>query len=178
MPPQHSVTAPARYIPRDDPAWDLDAALAELEGVDGEQHDAHPMIAYFSGRSRFDLDAPGTVYERDGAGALVPVPRTPRAYLRPDSRPQTWLLRRLKLTQTVACLDAARHQGQLTAFALGVAGLEHGPDGIEVRSSAGVPISASVVEALSDAVGAERVLDVGAAVLLASQAPTSAEKKP
>jgi hypothetical protein len=178
MPAQHSITAPIRFIPRADPAWDLDVALAELDGLQGEDHSSHPLVAYFSGSTRFDLDALGGVVARDVDGAKIVEQKTPRAYLKPESRPTIWTLRRLKMAQVAALLDAPEHQAQLSAFAAGFVAVENGPPEIaDAKGVSGLTVPASVLEQIGDAVGSETVFAVGAAVLLASQAPTSAEKK-
>lgn len=179
MPPQHSVTAPIRFIHREDPVWDRDRWQAELgrEGITDEEHDQHPIVLYFSGDSRYDLDAYGTVVELDGERAKVPVPRRPRDYLKPDGRPTTWHLRRLKMTQQASLDDTPRHSARMAAFALGVTKLENGPDGLEVVGAAG-PLSTAMVDAVAEHYGAAMIYDVGEAVLRASKAPTHAEKKP
>lgn len=179
MPPQHSVTAPIRFISRKDPAWDSERWEPELavEGLTPEEHDQHPIVQYFSGESRYDLDASGIVYERDGTGAKVPTPRKPREYLKPDSRPVTWHLRRLKMTQQAAIDDAPKHSAELLGFTLGVTKLENGPDDLEIMGAAG-PLATAVVDAVADRFGSEIVYEVGRAVIRASRAPTPAEKKP
>lgn len=177
MPPQHSVTATIKFIRRTDPAWDLDRAIAEKEGLEGDEHDGHPLVAYFSGASRYDLDAPGTVIEKDAEGGKLHVQRCAREYLKPDSRPRIWTLRRIKLSLQAELEDAPKHRGHVQAFSLGVSSLENGPPGLEVKSSGGMPLADAVVDAVADQLGAEEVYEVGAAVLRASRAPTSAEKK-
>lgn len=178
MPPQHSVTAPIRFISRSDPAWDRERWETELadERLKPEEHDNHPIVQYFSGDTRYDLDAAGTVYEYDGEGAKVPTPRRPRDYLKPDSRPLTWHLRRLKMTQQAAIEDAPKHSADLLGFTLGTTKLENGPDGLEVVGAAG-PLGNAVVDAVADRFGAEMVYEVGRAAIKASRAPTPAEKK-
>jgi hypothetical protein len=177
MPPQHSVTAPILFIARTDPAWDLDTAIVEKDGLEGDEHDGHPLVAYFSGASRYDLDAPGTVITRDAQGGKVHAQKSARDYLKPDSRPRIWTLRRIKLSLQAELEDAPKHRGCVQAFALGVASLVNGPPGLEVKAVAGVSLSDQVVDAVADQLGAETVYDVGEAVLRASRAPTSAEKK-
>jgi hypothetical protein len=177
MPPQHNVTAPTRFIPRTDPAWDLDKALAELDGLAGPDRDSHPMVKYFAAESRYDLDAPGVVIERDLEGAAVHVHRIPREYLKPDSKPVTWTLRRLKLTQQSQLADAPQHQAEVSAFALTVTNLENGPPGVEVKGTAGVPLSATLVDQLAEVFGTDMIYEVGRAAMAASAAPSSAEKK-
>lgn len=177
MPPQHSVTAPIVFISRLDSAWDLDRALAEKDVVEGAKADEHPLVLYFSGESRYDLDASGTVWTEGEDKVLTPEPHAAREYLKEGIRPRMWTLRRLKFSQVSELLDAPRHRRLMHAFALGVVELVNGPDGLPVKSTRGVPLSEKHLDDIAEALGADLIYEVGEAILRASQAPTSAEKK-
>lgn len=167
--PQHSATAPIRFIPRTDPAWQLDEFPAEVDEL-GERAGEHPVGRYFRGESRFDLDAPGFA-----AGEV----KTARQYLKADARPTTWLLRRLRIGELARCRDIGGHQGALQAFQLALTGVENPPAGVDVpHAGLARQLSEKQADAIADAIGARVAFEIGEAAMLASEAPTSAEKKP
>ncbi len=167
--PQHSATAPIRFILVSDPAWDLEPIEAERKRL-GARSNEHPIPCYFSGEHRFDMDAPGPVDEGT---------KTPRDYLRPGSKPRAWLLRRLGIVDVARIDDIGGHLGELEAFAAAVIGCENLPDGVTAPEQGSARrLMASQVDDLAAAVGMDEVFAVGKAALLASRAPTSAEKKP
>lgn len=166
--PQHSATAPIRFIPRTDPAWQLDDFPAEVDEL-GERAAEHPIGRYFRGESRFDLDAPGFA-----AGEI----RSARAYLKADSKPTIWQLRRLRIGELARCRDVGGCQGQLVAFQLALTGVENPPPGLEVPASGlARQLTEKQADALAEQIGARIVFEIGEAAMLASEAPTSAEKK-
>lgn len=165
--PQHSATAPIRFISRLDPAWQLDDFPAEVEAM-GERASEHPIGRYFRGETRFDLDAPGMVGEET---------KCARDYLREGSKPVTWTLRRMRIGTLAHCKDTGGHQGELQAFRFAIVSVDNAP-GVEVPplGMAG-QLTEKQAEAIAEVVGARIVFEVGAAAMLASEAPTSAEKK-
>lgn len=166
--PQHSATAPIRFIPRTDPAWQLDDFPTEVDEL-GDRASEHPIGRYFRGESRFDLDAPGF------AGGEV---RSARKYLKTDPAPTIWLLRRLRIGELAKCRDMGGHTGALQAFQLALIGVENAPPGVEVPA-AGLArqLTEKQADAIADVIGARVAFEIGEAAMLASEAPTSAEKK-
>lgn len=148
--PQHSATAAITYL--DPSAFDLDRVRAERAAMpDGG--DGHPVVLYFAGESRFDLDAAHPVGDQI---------RSARDYLIPDHGRRAWTLRRLRPIEAARCRDAGGKVGQLQAFAL---------------SAGEKPLSDAQVEALVDEHGLDAVCAVGEAALRASESPKAAEKK-
>ncbi len=165
-PPQHSATATIQVIVQTDNAWNLDRFVAEVNEMPESAAGDHPLALYFSGKTRYDLDAPGRVGETTC---------TPRDYLLPSTTPALWTLRRLRIGEASRCRDIGGRQAQLEAFALAVTSstaVEVPPQGITRR------LSDREVESIADQVGARVVWEVGEAAMRASEAPTSAEKKP
>lgn len=169
MPPQHSATAQIRFIRSTDPAWDLDCVEEERKRL-GKRTDEHPIPVYFAGESRYDLDAPGPV---DGET------KSPRQYLRPEVKPRAWLGRRLGIAEVARCHDVGGSMGELEAFAMAVVGCENFPEPAPtIEQGPARRLSASLVDEIAERLGMAEVFEVGRAMLLASRAPTSAEKKP
>lgn len=161
--PQHSATAQIRFIRAD--AFDTDRVAAERKTMPNDGND-HPVVIYFSGRSRYDLEAPAPVGE-----ALL----RPRDYLRPDHGFPTWTGKRLGAVMTAKLQDLGGHVAELEALSRGfesidvdVPGLNHVP---------GRPLTEGQIEKLADRFGLEHLYAVGDAFLRASSAPTVAEGK-
>jgi hypothetical protein len=169
MPPQHSVTAAIRFITQGNDAWDTSNVVEERKRL-GVRTDQHPIPQYFSGETRFDLDAPSEV---DGEM------RTPRSYLREGVQPRSWSLRRLGIREVARCEDIGGTAGALEAFALAVIGAENLPPGSPTPVQGQTKrLFDNVVDELAEHVGMDEIFEVGAAAMKASRAPTSAEKKP
>jgi hypothetical protein len=167
--PQHSVTAAIRFISQTSDAWDTSNVLEERKRM-GARTDEHPIPQYFSGTTRFDLDAPADV---DGEK------RSAKSYLREGVHPRSWSLRRLGIREVARCEDMMGAAGALEAFALGVIGADNLPPGVAAPGQGQTKrLLEAVVDELADAVGMDEIFEVGAAVLKASRAPTPAEKKP
>lgn len=164
MPPQHSITAAIRYIPS--AAFDISRVSKERASMPRDG-DHHPVVLYFAGESRYDLDAPYPVGDD-----LV----SARDYLLPDHTCPEWELRRLRMAQVARCRDAGGRVGQLEAFRLSF---------VSVRGIEGAPtmgddqtLTEAQAEKIADVVGLAALYDVGEAALRASEAPKAAEKKP
>ena len=84
-PPQHAADAAPLFIARTDDAWDDERIKRERAAMKADGKARHPVQVYYSGSSRYDLDAPATV----GGQAA-----TPREYLREGSTPTVFHLRR------------------------------------------------------------------------------------
>lgn len=167
--PQHSVTAAIRVISSTDPAWDHDRInreYAELEKTG--RGFLHPYMQYVIGRTRFDLDAPVQF------GEMI---ATPRSYLLPESRPLSWLMRRLKIVELARCEDIGGNEGKLHAFRLSLLAIENGPTDLKLPDPGSQPLREAVCDSIVEVLGATAVFAAGAAAMAASAAPTSAEKK-
>lgn len=123
-PPQHRADIEGIFIPRSDESFDKDRHERELaklkdEGLDIHQH---PIERYYAGKTRYDLDAPDTLF-----GQTV----CARDYFDSSKNPEKWTLRRLDWAQwhKVASLIAADDfdQGQLLAARYGVKSIENSP---------------------------------------------------
>lgn len=166
--PQHSVTAAIRFISQQSDAWDMTSVVEERRRL-GARTDEHPIPLYFSGATRYDLDAPASV-----DGEMKP----PRAYLREGSQPRSWVLRRLGIREVARCEDMGGQAGALEAFALAVVGVDNLPAGMSAPDQGQRKrLLDSVIDDIADAIGMEEIFEVGTAAVLASKAPTSAEKK-
>lgn len=150
QPPQHNILAPATYIKTD--AFDLDRVMSERSKMPNAGN-SHPIPVYYSGATRYDLDAVAAVGDKWVA---------PREYLKPGHGCREWKLRRLRAVEVVRCRDAGGKTGQLQAFALAA----------DVR-----PLTESQVDELADQYGIDELCEVGEAALLASEAPKASEKK-
>lgn len=93
LPPKHRIDAEALYVSAVDTAWDRPRIEAELDEL-GDQWDTHPVVRYFAGKTRYDVDAEGV-----------------RSYLNPGA--WIWVLRRLS-TRDYARLCDMRGRGQHT----------------------------------------------------------------
>lgn len=164
--PQHSATAPIRFVSLNDDAWDLATANAEVEALEDDKKGDHPVTRYIQGKTRFDLDAPGQVGDET---------KTPRDYLKAGVEPTIWTLRRLKISELTRCRDMGGRAGQLEAFRLALTDVA--PQRCKIPEDT-VRVQDKALQTIVDAYGAETVWSVGEAALLAAAAPTDAEKKP
>jgi hypothetical protein len=152
MPPQHSATAIPRYVR--DAAFDIDRLKLERATMPNGG-DAHPVVLYATGESRYDLDAPHPV------GDTI---HSAREYLRPDHGCPIWELRRLKPIELVRARDAGGDTGYLAAAAM-------------TLGTFGRPKSDAEIETIVDEHGLDEVLGIGRAAMRASEAPKASEKK-
>lgn len=151
QPPQHSVTASITYLRS--AAFDLDRVIAERATMpDGGN--GHPVVLYFAGETRHDLDAMAPVGD---------VMRNAREYIKPDHGCREWKPRRLKALEVARCRDSGGKVGQLGAFALSM--------------GEGKPLTDAQVDAYAEDYGVDEICEVGEAALKASEAPKAAEKK-
>jgi hypothetical protein len=168
-PPHHKHAALLRVIDTDDPAWNFKRWLAELDGLEEDDHDAHPMVMYRKGRTHFDLDAPGHVIE-DGER----VPRTPRDYLS-GTNPKVFEARRLTPLELADVLDQPTHKGQYFTFQACCMRIE-GVPGLVFENGRG-RASEGQMRAAADAVGADAVMRIGQSIINASMGPSPSEGK-
>lgn len=164
MLPQHSATATPKFISRFDPAWDSERYYAETANLAEGQR--HPLLHYWWGLSRLDLDAPLPIGDRHA---------TVREYLREGVTPVVFVLRRLKMSQLAQVQDLPERQGQVLAFKLGLVQIT-GHDRIPPTEHS-TQLTEASLERLNDILGAAIVYEVGQGVIAASSAPTPAEVK-
>jgi hypothetical protein len=177
-PPQHSISAEIAFIPESDPAWDrrYSPELDDLAAF-GVPVTDHPLMAYMSGRTRFDLDAPGPIVVReDDDGQPVMGVARPRDYLRPDVQPRIFHLRRMRSIEVARCEDVGGATGEIIACQLTLQRIENAPAGYRYRAGKRV-MSDEQVDALRDAIGLETIRQVGRAAMRASSQPTEQEGK-
>lgn len=157
MPPQHSIHATPTYLHRS--AFDLQRMVDERRRMPNDG-DGHPLVLYFAGESRFDLDAqqpiPGETPDDEPRRACA------RDYLKPDHGCREWKFRRLRPVQVARCNDVGGNVGELQAFA---------------AACGDKPLTDAEVDAFVDEYGLAAICEVGRAVLLSSTAPKASEKK-
>jgi hypothetical protein len=176
-PPQHRADAQPLYIARFDDAWDAERIERERTALANENAKTeHPVDLYYSGRTRYDLDAPCTI-----GGQVV----TARHYLREGASPTVFELRRV---------DGRRHDQALAVWARpqervaaqwdlarwGVVRVTEGFGGAEWKlegGAGGLPLTEADVQLFFDAHGMLPAL-LGIAVLNASAPLSEAEGKP
>jgi hypothetical protein len=90
-PPAHSVDDVPTYIAGDDPAWNMPLVKADREKL-GENLAAHPVEVYYSGATRYSLEAkitmPEVLRSPDGPDAV-----TVEHYMLPGKRPTRFEMR-------------------------------------------------------------------------------------
>jgi len=123
-PPQHAADARGIYIPPDDDAWDHERIQSEIEKLTSNSDD-HPFRRYYSGETRYDLDAPIKV---GGVDARI------TDYIDDAKKPERWELRRLSPRDYTGLInrwgDASgegRALAQYDACVIGIGGCENGP---------------------------------------------------
>jgi hypothetical protein len=175
-PPQHNARAPIEYIRKGDPAWS-DAYNDELEAVDDASE--HPMVKYYMGETRYDLDAPGTVTAYDEDDEEQVATKTPRQYLREDAKPVIFRLKRLRIGEVSRFRDQGARTGAAMAYSLAIKEIDNAPSGVKCdRREGRRTISDRQLEEHAEAFGMQTIWEVGEAALRASEAPSYAEKKP
>jgi hypothetical protein len=92
-PPAHGIDDKPMWIAGDDPAWDVERIEAERAKL-GKNVDAHPVNVYYSGKTRFSLDAkislPRALCIDD-----APMVCTIESYFKPGAAPTLFELRAL-----------------------------------------------------------------------------------
>lgn len=175
-PPQHSVDAEIEFILETDPAWDRERANDELQDMGDDEDTEHPLIKYYVGDSRFDLDAEGIRPESGPDGQVVLVPGKARDYLKPDVQPRVFRLRRLRAAQVSRCMDVGGRTGQQLACQQALSSIDPPIAGLKLKARKR-PLVDDELQQLADAVGMDAVWEIGKAAIEASKAPTEQEKK-
>lgn len=169
-PPHHRITA-LRIIDPEDKIWD-GRWVAELDGLEGDEVRAHPVMAYRLGMSHFDIDAPGVIFDGDGEQRTA----TARDYLR-EPPLRVFEARRLDPMELASALDRGEHAGQVWAFATAVKSVEGFP-GFTYQVDQRKDATAGQLRAASEALGAAAVMRIGKAVIDASRHPNRSESLP
>lgn len=174
-PPQHHADAVPLYICSTDDAWDDPRIAAEREALKKEGG-RHCLDVYYSGDTRYDLDAPHTA-----GGTVV----TARNYLREGSTPTVFHLRRvsgLRRSQAIAVWhdDRERQAAQWDLCRYGIVKVTEGIAGTPWDFQGGMqgqPLTDADLQVLYD-VGMALPTLVGVAVLHASAPLSDTEGRP
>lgn len=177
-PPQHRVDAEIVYVHPLDPAWDsarLDAECEEMDAAEPGGSKAHPVLIYWSGASRFDLEARHSF--KDGTASAA-------EYL-DDAKANKFALRRLgvrklsSVTHRIRSDDPERlASAQIDAVKWGVLSIT-GPAMPKLRGEGATELTEADLDELATCTqyGADLLDSIGLAVWRASQPLTDAEKK-
>ena len=120
-PPQHRADAPGVFIPRTDESFDRDRYDAEIRKMREAKLPIadHPIERYYSGRTRYDLDASDLLFGQEV---------TARGYFSREA-PEMFVLRRLGRAEFHRVMHLAEAgqvvEGQLLACRYGVAAVEN-----------------------------------------------------
>jgi hypothetical protein len=160
LPPLHRIDSTPIYIFEDDDAWEHDRIGEE---IGAEVNLDHPLVRYYAGLTRYDLD-------------------TVRDYFDRDKRPAMFVLKRLGVREYARALDMAANIGdreaQLFAAEHGLVRVDNVPALASVELGNRPRLRRQDMDAVIDAIGRDRWLTLGQAVLLASRELTAAEGKP
>jgi len=129
LPPQHRADTPGTYIPRGDSAFDrdrYDREIAQLEEA-GEPRSSHPIERYYSGATRYDLQATEILFGQKVSPADY--------YNFRDDQPEKWILRRLSWDQwhrVMALVESGNlSEAQLLACRYGISEVQNSPIKLE-----------------------------------------------
>lgn len=175
-PPTHDITAPIEYISANDPAWATGPDgetlwVTEIGPLEGEELEDHPLRKYYSGRTRFDLDAPGKVTIGDEV-----VEKSPRDYLDPAKTPVIYQGQRMKVSENTRCRDLPPAQRDELSFRFACKVIT-GVEGLSYNPPKKGPAQDVHLEEVANYLGVEVIYEVGKAFLRASSGPAYAEKK-
>lgn len=170
-PPQHRADTPGIYIPKSDSSFDVDRFEKEIARMktDGLDINTHPIEVYYSGRTRYDLDATEVLF----GGSVCA-----RDYFDGSKEPERWTLRRLSWDQwhKVAALVTGGNfdEGMLVAARFGITGVENSP--LKPKGAEVGLLTYEDCQAIFDA-DQSLLSSLGYAVWRYSQELTGAEKK-
>lgn len=165
--PQHRCDqTEATVILPDDDAWDHDRIKAEREKL--ADPDDHPVQQYWSGTSRYDLDAPVNF-----GGEVA----TARDYLDETKRPEKYVIRRLQpeeweRVQTAYEQDGVWRRATRLAVEMGLVRVEGCPQPLQLNKRK--RITADDIRYLFDQ---NLLAPIGLAVYMHSRPLTAEEKK-
>lgn len=152
--------------------FDNDRAASEVEDLEPDELQEHPLIAYRQGTTRFDLDAPGRVYDGDGEVEEL----TAREYLKTES-PTTFECRRLNVSEIATCLQRGDEVGACWAFALSCKSIENA-SGLSFTVQRKKLATDGQMSAVQDRLGYDVIARVGKMIINGSRQPTRQEGKP
>ena len=114
-PPQHRADTPGIFIPADDLSFSRERYETELEKMRAEGLDPadHPVARYYSGKTRYDLQAQDVLFGQ---------PCRAGDYFGPDA--ERWTLRRLSWDQWYEVTGLSPRAAALRACQYGIRGVE------------------------------------------------------
>lgn len=169
-PPQHRADVPGVFIPKSDSSFDRDRYDREILKMKEEGHDLHlhPIERYFSGETRYDLQATEVLFGESCCAS---------DYFKKDE-PEKFVLRRLDWAQWHAVMALIEQeqfgQAQLLACRYGVAEVQGSP--IKLQGAQAGMLSHEDMQRLFDA-DPTLPSSLGFAVWRYSRPLTDAEKK-
>lgn len=171
-PPQHAADSTPIFIASNDDAWDRERIARERASL--PKWGTHPIDAYYSGETRYDIDAPVTL-----SGQTVTI----RGYLREGSTPTVFCLRRVSGLErqqlTAVHKDPQARLATLWRLAkMGVVEVADGFNGTpwDLQGGEALPLTDADMQTLYD-VSAQLPEDLGYAVYFASAPLSEAEGK-
>lgn len=181
-PPQHAVDlTQVEYIPGDDDSWDHERLEREFASIADRQ--AHPFVQYFSGETRYSLDAPTTftlrTKEKGGKVSEEVVTACARDYVNEEKKPERWKIRRIddlvyqyEIYPLIQSSDRmANARGYREAIRRGLVGVVDGPD---LDCSRGEDVTTNDLVTIAREGLTEQI---GLAIVTISRPLTHAEKK-
>lgn len=159
LPPIHSLDRPIEYICDSDSAWDderIEKEFSVIRNDPKENINKHPVRVYFSGTTRYDLDADGV-----------------REYVDFDKKPVVFRLRRLSdnaWTEIRNMHGAGKiASAQALAFEYGVVSIDNVDFTLEAPQTKHKTLTAQDLKLLRGAFGRSVCDEVGQAVINANQ---------
>lgn len=168
--PTHGIDDAAEFVELSKDNWELDTVQKEQKEMEaaGEPPEDHPVAIYFSGESRFSLDATSVVLGQT---------RSAREYVKKDAT--YWMLKRLPRRQYRTYLTLFRQDNRElaneTAVQLGVSEVR-GPRGVKLTGGGDMPLSSDDLDRIweLDTTLIDRLAE---AIITYSQPITRAEGK-
>ena len=171
LPPQHRSDTPGIYIPRGDSSFDkdrFDREVAQLEAA-GEPKSSHPIERYYSGTTRYDLQATEILFGQQVKAS---------DYFRSSDEPERWTLRRLSWDQwhrVMALVEGGNlSDAQLLACRYGISEVQNSP--IKLEGCLAGMLTHADMQRIHDA-DAGLALLLGFAVWMYSRPLSDQEKK-
>ena len=162
-PPQHKIDAKCVYVPmrhlgRDSEAWDWDRINKEVRSK--KKTEIHPVIQYFTGVTRYDIEAHGV-----------------KDYL--NENPPTFIFRRLKLLEFERVRTRLIMEDPYGAQRLAVQHALEEIQNVDVKidNLGKKPLDDDDCEEIADAIGRDTFYEIGQAIIKASGDLADAERK-
>lgn len=164
--PQYRVEDPIEYISRHDSAFDLDRFDNELEDMreKGEDSNNHPVLRYFTGKTRFSLKVDNI-----------------KEYFDEAKEPVVFEIKRLNRRQHSEIKNMIDNNketsAQELAFQFGVKDISEKSLKLEGPQTKNKFLTDADLDRIENAFGRDIFYEVGQAVLIASSDLTAEEKK-